>query len=248
MGCHHRAAYATVGQPKRVPIHERGMIGHFLAVYEDKFGTEKTSIFNNGKDFLIFLRGRWFWGDFQSLSPATDVTLDELKDFPVAPVVLINSGGEEHSTFDLQNYKLTCEMPIPVNLAGHICIGQLIVKADFRAPTDTQTVVLQITLRVAHLVKQSSGKYGEFFSELSEINSMLPAGSYIQSCTTCRYALDNPFFSAFYGSLGCFRGCKEEIIQLKKRMETTKDAWLFWSKRVEGVQETYLCSEYEHGY
>jgi|PlaIllAssembly_1097288.scaffolds.fasta_scaffold221621_1 hypothetical protein len=222
------------------------MNSNYSTVYEDILGTENTFILNDGMDLQILLRGRWFQGSFGLFYVLSEFVKDSEEVFQLTPARFLNNKGErQQNAFFLRNYQLTCEIPIPVFMNGKTDNGLLSVHDDSREPVQPDQKELQITLKIGNHIIRSSGKYGEFFSELGEVNKSLPDECYIQSCLTCRYSLDNPFGISSFANLGCFRNGKEEIIQAKK-VRTKKANMMVWDKRVEDVQEIYLCSEYEH--
>jgi hypothetical protein len=205
---------------------------HFAAFYQDKFGVETTVIQNDGKNLRMVIRGIEFNGFmFDDFEPnVTDETL--LASF------LLNRGT-------LCSCRISCDIPVAVVVLETIIECVLNAQIELGDPKSNGGIdreQIRLTLQLDDQVFQSSGAKGGWFDdELQEIQTVLPDGVYIKSCYTCAFSDYNPAGYGAFGCMACFRNNKQEYLNIRGKTEFL----IFFSKKTENVQETWLCSEYE---
>ena len=206
------------------------MFGIYSTKYRDRFGEETTTIYNDGKLLRMTLRGVEFQASMlDDWEPTTEIAKS-------APFCW------QHG--ELCSYILDCEILVPIVESDRISSGTLRVHlelGDPRADGGIDREDLQLELIFAEQSFKASGKRGWFEDELSEIQTLLPDGTYLKSCFNCAFSDYNPAGFGIFGCMTCFRNTKQEYRSL-----TGKAAYFDLQDRMaEFVQETYLCPEFE---
>ena len=207
----------------------------YPTTYTDKFGQEKTRIYNDGKNLSMQLRGI----DFRGASFDDFVTNMESVDllkilFPLHP-----AGGY------LCSCRIECAIPIIVtnheqvehtNLHMRLDLGD----PDHRNAIDKEELFLSLSYQDQFFTSYSGR--GWFEDALNEIQEQLPPGLRMKTCFTCYWSDYHPVGNGIFGSMACFRLNKTKYIQ----MGHDKHALMrLWEERDEFVQETYYCSEHQ---
>jgi hypothetical protein len=228
------------------------MIGIYRAKYSDRSGQETTTIYNDGKQLRLRIRGIDFIGDdFDSFEPITNNDSGTLSSFSFFPVAVLMRGGENNldesrHTQMLRDYLLEFDIPISVVVDTEVIQGGLHIHLDLRDLNDkgeknTKCLVLELIYTDKRV--KSPGQYGYFEQELSFIQRSLPQDVYIKACINCAYSDFGPY-QGMFGALGCYRGNKEEYLRIRSsQIPGTK--WLLLKIMTEPVQETYLCPEFK---
>jgi hypothetical protein len=228
------------------------MIGIYPAKYSDRNGQETTTIYNDGKQLRLRIRGIDFIGDdFESFEPITNNdsgTLDSFSFFPVAALMRgdKNNPDQSRDTQMLRDYLLEFDIPISVIVDTEVIQSELHVHLDLRDLNDkseknTKYLLLELIYNDRRV--KSPGQYGDFESELSFIQRSLPQDVYIKACINCAYSDFGPY-QGMFGALGCYRGNKQEYQRIRNsQIPGTK--WLLLKIMTEPVQETYLCPEFK---
>lgn len=206
----------------------------YPAIYRDRFGETTTTLYNDGKQLCMTLRGVEFTGrslDFWEPSAQADATL--LQSF-----TFTKSGR------DLCEYTLEFDMPIPVVFHTEHVQGILHILLTLGVATPNGAVdreILFLRLTVGDYAFASQGKVGWFEDELLDIQRQLPEGMYMHICFGCAYSDYHPVGNGLFGDLACFRNKKQEYLAIRNKHALMN----LWDTRLELVQETYHCPEFE---
>ena len=204
----------------------------YKAKYTDSFGEEETVITNDGHTLRMILRSVEFIDtDFDGFQTAvTDP--EKLSSFTFF------SGS-------LCGYVLEWVMPVKVFDNGSHTMDKLNCRLELGAPTDKghlEVENLHLVLELRGQTFSSCGKHGFFDDELLEIEQKLPENLCLTICHNCAFSHYSPAGYGLFGSLGCFRGYKEQARLAKHKDEVFA---LFTQGLTEQVQETHLCPKFE---
>lgn len=206
----------------------------YPAVYRDRFGEVTTTLYNDGKQLRITLRGVEFAGrSLDDWDPDTHVDATLLQSF-----TFMRSGR------DLCEYILEFDMLIPVVFQAEQLQGTLHVLLTLGAEAPNGRVdqeILFLRLTVGDYSFASQGKGGWFEDELLDIQRQLPEGMYMRICFCCAYSDYHPVGNGLFGDLACFRNKKQEYLAISNKYALMN----MWSAHIEDVQETYRCQEFE---
>lgn len=208
------------------------MYATYQAIYQDKFGEEKTKIQldDNGHQMKVFLRGVEFCGaSFHRLSPCDDNA--NLERF------LLDDENHLHS------FNLTCEIPVSVIEQEKIIEGLLTANCKIGSPeNDWDDNNLQLILLFNGISIQSDRGDSSFEDEMSDLAGKLPRGVYLKTCFNCRFSDYNPYFnSGLMGELTCFVNSED------KDNTNRGKGYTGWHKTGPVfVQEVFLCPEFQH--
>ena len=206
----------------------------YPACYRDRFGEVATTLYNDGKQLRMSLRGVEFTGG----------SLDDWEPAAHADATLLQSFTFMLSGRELCEYTLEFDMPIPVvfqteRLQGTLHVLLTLGAATSNGGTDRETLFLRLTVGDSSFASQ--GKVGWFEDELLDIQRQLPEGMYMYICFCCAYSDYHPVGNGLFGGLGCFRNKKQEYLAVSSKFELMD----LWGANVENVQETYRCPEFE---
>jgi hypothetical protein len=204
----------------------------YPVVYHDRSGEERTTIENDGRVLRMMLRGVEFAGCFwDDWTPAYGTTADRVATFTLWDGTLAG-------------YVLDCELPLPVMQAGTESSGTLHVHFEMDVPESDCPVAdcrLLLQLDWSGATYPSSGHSTDFESALNEVQAVLPAHTYLRTCTTCAFSDYYPGGQPLFAALACFRGNKAGYRKVKNRW----DLFRIWDTRTEQVQEIHVCPEFE---
>jgi Family of unknown function (DUF6304) len=198
--------------------------------FTDRWGSEATTIRNDGANLSLTLRGVQFSGpDFDSLEANPHTPKESLAKF------IVFFGGLCSCTFDV-------DIETPVLVGGEEQTGVLAVHLELGEPTgsgalDSET--LRLSLRVKCNEYSSEGTSGFFESELQSLQRGMPDGMRVKMCFSCAYSDYHPVGHGLFGGMACFRNAKAEY----SRVQDKSGIFGVWNKG-ERVQETYLCTEF----
>ncbi len=205
----------------------------YPAVYRDRFGEVATTLYNDGKQLSMTLRGVKFTGtSLDDWDPVADV------DSSLSQPFMFTRSGKV-----LCEYTLAFDMPILVVFQAEQLQGTLHVLLTLGAATPnrgTDREILFLTLTVGGSSFASQGKVGWFEDELLDIQRQLPEGMYMQNCFCCAYSDYHPVGSGLFGDLACFRNKKQEYLAVSNKYALMD----MWPTHIEDVQETYRCPEF----
>ncbi len=203
----------------------------YQAIYQDKFGKEKTKIIldDKGHQMKIFVRGVEFSGaSFNRLSP-NDINAN-LERF------LIDNDGHLHS--------FSCNVEIPVSFIDReqTVEGLLRINCKIDSPENNwEDDHLQLGLSFNEMSVQSNGGDSGVEDEMFGLANKLPKGIYVKTCFNCRYSDYNPYFnSGLMGELVCF-------VNREDKDNTKRDkGYPGWrNAEPDFVQEFFLCPEFQ---
>jgi hypothetical protein len=204
----------------------------YPARYWDRFGEERTSIRNDGKNLSVTIRGVDFrGGDFDALEPPSEADSSLLTSFPLRQNALCPCA-------------IDAEIPIPVVTPLGVTEGVLAVHLELGDPTPSAGIdrgYLSPRLEFGDRALTSRGWSGWFEDELLDIQRPLPEGIYLKACINCAFSDDSPLGPGLFGGLACFRDNKGGY----KAVQSKRDLFGIWGTMTEFVQETYLCPEFE---
>lgn len=205
---------------------------HYPAKYTDSYGTETTTIINDGETLRMTIRGVEFEGDdFDSFEPHESASIDQLSSFSL------------HRN-ELYSCRISCDISVPINRNGEVLAGSLIVELDLGDPIPNSGLdkeQLSIVLKFEELYFSGSGTSGWFEDELIEIQKKLPEGVYIQACINCLYSDYSPYGHGLFGTMMCFRNLKQEYL----RVTSKEEFWPVHDRYDRLVQETFLCDDFK---
>jgi Family of unknown function (DUF6304) len=206
----------------------------YPAVYRDRFGEVATTLYNDGKQLRMTLRGVKFTGR----------SLDDWDPGAHADVTLLQSFTFMRSGRELCEYTLEFDMPIQMVFQAEQLQGTLHVLLTLGAATPnggTDREILFLRLTVGDSSFASQGKVGWFEDELLDIQRQLPEGMYMQICFCCAYSDYHPVGNGLFGDLACFRNKKREYLAIRNKYALMD----MWPTHIGDVQETYRCPEFE---
>lgn len=223
-------------------------VGYFTQ-YTDEFGTETTTIVNDGKIMSMTLREVEFAGyNFHAFRISSVADSSKRK--------LFNLFVDE-----LCGYSIDCQIPIwlvskneelQTLLRAHIEYGKPLEDHSAFGRQDRTNLgvsqyidleILKLEISYQGQTYESGGKksYSTFDEQLAELRDSLPADVYLKTCWNCAFSDYLPSGSGYFGNLGCFRNVKNEYKQVKDK----RALMLLWKNRAEDVQEIQLCPEFE---
>ena len=203
----------------------------YPTTYTDAFGSEPTTLVNDGETLRLSLQGVEFvGGDFDSLEP-NGAAPEQLKRFTLSQGYLCSC-------------RIECRIPVPIHDHGDQVDGTLLVEVVLGDPAPNGRLdreQLRIVLEYRGLRFAGPGTSGWFEDELLALQAQLPEGVYIKACINCLYSDYSPGGHGFFGGMMCFRNLKAEYLKVTTKLQ-------FWSvhgRQDRLVQETYLCPEFE---
>ena len=199
--------------------------------FSDRWGSEVTTMYNDGATLSVVVRGVQFSGkDFDMLKPEPQRRNALLDKFT------LNRGRLCGCTFDIE-----IETPVLARdkeqrgiLAAHLQLGQPIHSGGI----DRES--LRLSLRVDGNAYSSDGMTGWFEDELLSLQRALPVGMALKTCFTCAYSDYSPYGHGLFGGMACFRSFKKEY----SRVQSKDDLFPLLDKG-DRVQETYLCADFD---
>ncbi|GCE17668.1 DUF6304 family protein [Dictyobacter kobayashii] len=230
----------------------------YNAIYKDQSGEERIIIENDGKRLKFILRDIAFQGTtFSRMFVEQENKVKEAQD--KFTLFFIKEVREENvisaTFFCLDAFTLSWDMPLqivvqnqPLDCRLHVFMKQSYQLREINGPS----AKYQLDLWLANA--QIGTATGALFrSMLFALQRQLPPGEYIRCCYMCAFS------STYYGNMGptfgalaCFRNSKEKMIEIKKRAEIATygfeyddDMATIWDEKVEDVQETYVCAEFQ---
>jgi Family of unknown function (DUF6304) len=199
--------------------------------FTDRWGSERTTIRNDGAELSVTLRGVQFSGpDFDSLEADPPTPEELLTKFLVSPCGCLCG-----CVFDI-------EIETPVLVEGEETAGVLTAHLELGEPTQSGALdreTLRLLLRVNDNDYSSEGTDGFFENELQSLQHRMPVGMQLKMCFSCAHSDYHPVGHGLFGDMACFRNAKAEYSGVRNK----GDLFRVWSKR-ERVQETYLCGEF----
>lgn len=162
--------------------------------------------------------------------------------------------------YELQRYELEVEIPIclvrkaddsEVRGALHLAYKyaecenekvRILYRCDDVEVSHDEVQVSDFSISVDGNTYQCDEKTLFFWRALNNISIKMKENYYIKSCFTCQYSEYSPYGEDYYGTMLCYRGCKQECLKVQN-----KDDYFEYldGKDCDVRQETYLCAEYE---
>lgn len=206
------------------------------AIYRDASGEIAAAIENNGSCLRLTVDDIVFEGqDFDCLEPRSTA--------PVRFTLAYDS---------LCACELQFSIPVIVGTESKDISTQLDVLLALGPPRalprgGIEFEKLSLRLEFASSIYSSSGGSGWFEDELVNIQKQLPPGCFLKMCFGCGLSDYHPAGHGLFGSMGCFRTRKEAYRALSNLQAGDIKSGLFeiWDDRIERVQETFLCDEFE---
>lgn len=231
------------------------------AHYKDEFHDTDIEILNDGSEMYFILDGFKFCSstdisDFEYESEEhSDKTENKFNVIEFHGDMIYKSGKRIPMYFYiLQRYALDVEIPVHVvrksdtaeftatlyisfhlvenNSHSVICNGKKVYY--------DKTIVGNFSLCVDGKRYDSEENTLDFEIALSDICRKMKQDYYIKSCFTCQYSEYSPYGQNDFGSMMCYRECKESYLKTNNYFMYLTDNVNFTHR-----QETFLCSEYD---
>lgn len=162
--------------------------------------------------------------------------------------------------YELQRYELAVEIPIQMvrkkdkeDVKGTLYLSYKYVepgenKKQVRYMCDDKEVlhdvekVKDFSIYVDGNTYRSDEKTLFFQNALKNLSVKLKEEYYIKSCFTCQYAEYSPYGEDYYGTVLCYKACKQECLKVQNKGDYFE---YLDGKACDVRQETYVCEEYE---
>lgn len=209
----------------------------YSARYTDRFGTERTTIVNDGESLTMVVRGVRFRGaDFDAFEPEGVSDPAELASFTLL-----------HGS--LCFCVIEADIPVPVVTPTGTVGGLLTFELELGEPLPTGQMdreQLRLRLAVNGQTYFSDGRSGWFEDEMLDVQRKLPPGTFMKACINCAFSDYSPSGHGLFGNMICFRANKAGYLALPTGVNFSKGVYFALMGTVaETVQETYLCPEFE---
>lgn len=227
------------------------MNGTYSAVYRDASGEEATIIHNDGTDLTMTIRGIRFTSQFFEDWEVQERAENDLSlvSFTLLGTRLLVQQGEAW-LLTLCDCVLEWQMPVPVWDNGNVTTALLYGKLELGPPRLPERGGLEfifLMLTLGYNDRQYGGEKtsGYFETALNQIGASLPPSVYLKTCFTCGLSDYSVFGNSTFGTLLCFRGCKNEYRAVRHARFRKDEYMTVMDMYTEMVQETYLCPEWE---
>lgn len=209
----------------------------YPARYTDRFGTEPTTITNDGTTLTMVVRGvRCHGNDFDGFEPQGVTDPAQLATFTLLHGSLCFCTVE-------------ADIPIPVVTPTGTVDGLLTFELVLGEPLPTGQMDrerLALRLVVGQQTYASDGTSGWFEDEMLGLQRKLPPGTFMKACINCAFSDYSPYGHGLFGNMICFRANKAGYLNLPSGVDFEKDAYFAVLETVSGmVQETHLCREFQ---
>lgn len=208
------------------------MTTKYPAFFADQFGSEQTTIENDGEALSMRVRGVLFTSeDFEDFEFGETVPVKKLSEFKV------HQGS-------LCGFSLLCTMPMTVSFPDGDRPAQLHINLVVGEPNERDAidyVDFAFQLICDDLDIRTEKGHGWFEDGLNELQSRFPTGVFFRACISCRYSDYHPGGGGSFGHMACFRGNKEAYLKVKTKSQLFK----IWDTLSLYVQETHICPEFE---
>lgn len=213
------------------------MTAVYPARYQDRFGAETTTIFNDGETLTMVVRGIQFQGkDFDRFEPKDTADTSQLSSF-------------SFTQGSLCSCVINADIAVPVVTPSGIVDGLLTFELELGEPLSTGRIGgerLKLRLTTNQQSFCSQGKTGWFEGEMLDLQSQLPTGTFMKVCFNCAFSDYSPYGHGLFGNMICFRANKTGYLTMPSGEDFEKDHYFAVMETVsEMVQETYLCPEFE---
>ena len=210
----------------------------YKGTYQDKFGTEETTVFNDFKEISFKL------GDFNFVSNHFDdfklhgyenFAPEQLSRFTFSPIDIYQS---DEKSYELKDFILSFTVPVTIlNLSTkHTSNSNLFIRLDNNR-VDRFT---EIFLEVVYDGKKFSASSELFEIAADHINKQINGEFVIKNCFWCLYSDYSVSGQSLAGSMLCFLKYEKEYLNVK-----TKDEYMDLPNDIPVVQEIYYCNSYE---
>lgn len=245
----------------------KNVIQVWKAHYKDEFHDNDIEILNNGSERFFILDGFRFCSetDISDFEYESTEQSDEIED----KFHVIKFHGDIIDKYDnriptyfysLGRYALDVEIPVHVvrksdnaEITGTINISFHIVEQDMNKPQrffmcngvrvyPDDIIVDDFNLCVDGKSYHSEKNTIDFETALSDICRKIKQNYYIKSCFTCQYSEYSPYGQNDFGSMMCYRECKENCLKVNSKADYFK---YLGDEDFAHRQETFLCSEYD---
>lgn len=193
--------------------------------YRDRRGADAVILTTDGARIRLRIRGVDFeGGGFDALVPAGGIP-------PESGAFALHEGA-------LSDCVLEWDLPLPVTADGKLHQATLSCLLALQQPDPR----LGLSLLFDGAVYESGRAERDFPAALASVQGLLPPGVDLGSCVACAHS---DYFPSgrrgLSGSLGCFRGAKEEYRAATGEEGVTE----LWDRRDGLVQEVWSCHEFE---
>ncbi len=212
------------------------MLAVYPAVYRDVHGKENTVIENDGNKLRTTIRGVELVADApDGFSPAESTPFEMLARLPLY-------------LGDLCSYVLDFDIPTRIIADDRLAEGLLHLRYELGDPRGDESAHrgldredITASLTHANLTFATSKSYGYLEDAVAEIQTALPAGTYLKVCLNCAFGLESDMGCGAFAGLGCFRSAKEEARQVQNIFDVCR----LWDRKTEFVQGIYVCPQFE---
>ena len=231
------------------------------AHYKDEFHDTDIEILNDGSEMYFILDGFKFCSstDISDFEYESEEQSDKIENkFNVIEFhgdMLYKSGKRIPMYFYiLQRYALDVEIPVHVvrksdtaEFTATLYISFYLVEnnshgviCNSKKVYYDKTIVRNFSLCVDGKRYDSEENTLDFEIALSDVCRKMKQDYYIKSCFTCQYSEYSPYGQNDFGSMMCYRECKESYLKTNNYFMYLTDNVNFTHR-----QETFLCSEYD---
>lgn len=232
---------------------------YYPTVYRDAYGEEQTTLINDGKGFSMVVRGVEFSGeafdyfDIPVSRNSPGGALFPFSPFPVGVFLndkpVVDDAGQFVKTIGWDfGYSLEFAIPVVIVVNGEPFSTFLkIYDPFFRQNPGESTEPTQLEFTYVGFSLKYKCSDCDVYDAIFGLQTCLPENIFLCTCSTCAYAFSNPFGSVIFSDVACFRGVKEEFLEVKKSAKWRRSVYPIMDKVTEYVQATYLCPEFELG-
>jgi len=237
------------------------------AHYKDEFHDTDIEILNDDSELSFILDGIKFCSDtcIDEFEYENTEQSDKIENkFHVIRlyVDIIDKDGNRTKKYlyELQRYSLDVEIPVHVvrktdtaEIIGTINISfrlvehdmnkhQVIIMCDGTRIYVDDTIVNDFNICIDGKCYHSEKNTLDFETALSDICRKIKQNYYIKSCFTCQYSEYSPYGQNEFGSMMCYRECKENCLKVKSKNDYFR---YLGDENFTHRKGTYLCSEYD---
>jgi hypothetical protein len=230
---------------------------NYSALYTDEFGTEPTTIFDDGNVWKMSLRGIEFSGGLFSLRASTNdipgglfnFFEDEICGYPIIcgysidyqiPVQVISDNKELQT---ILHTHIECGKPVDAS-NRKLIINRNGIETKISRWIDQRDLSLEIQFEGITYKSSRQNNGNSFDSRLNELSKQFTPSVYLKICENCGLSEYPPNLIGV-SQLRCFRNAKNEFRQV---IDNWTNNWAFidlWLEKGIDVNHTYLCPEFE---
>lgn len=210
----------------------------YQGTYQDKFGTEEVTVFNDFKEISFKLQNFNFvsahFNDFE-LYDYNKYNSEQLNRFTFEPISIYNSNDK---VYELKDFILSFTVPVTIlNLSTNLTTSSSLF---IRINTYRVNPFTDIFLEIVYEGKKFSASSELFEIAADHINKQIDGEFVIKNCFWCLYSDYSVSGQGLAGSMLCFLKYKKEYLNVKNKSE-----YMDLPNDIPVVQEIFYCNSYE---